>query len=173
VRDEVTSCEGSGRAAILQRSDGCTVTFCAKETRGLLLRRPAAKSIASAGVSRSQGARAARIYDGLDRDSLPTIEEAKKRAEPWGDSDAAGCAIARTVRKSLAAAERTREKAPKDEGSSDDARRRVLEEEIVEHEQRKGVSRSRRKAGAIGRNVSATRKTESRSARGVTELSLA
>jgi len=84
---------------------------------------------------------------GLDRDSLPTIEEAKKRAEPWGDSDAARAVQSHArFRKSLAAAERTREKRQRTKAAPT-TRGGVCWKRNVEHEQKERGEPEPKKGG--------------------------
>jgi len=151
VRDEVTKLrkEADGPQSFNEAMGLHGYILCKGDTRDYCFVDPAGK-VHSLGrrVADLKARELREFMTGLDRDSLPTIEEAKKRAEPWGDSDAARAVQSHArFRKSLAAAERTREKAPKDEGSSDDARRRVLEEEIVEHEQKERGEPEPKKGG--------------------------
>ena len=142
VRDEVTKlrkeADGPQSFNAAMRQHG--YILCQGDTRDYCFVDPAGK-VHSLGrrVADMKAAELRKFMTGVDRQSLPTIEEAKKRAEPWGDSDAARAVQSHAkLRRSLAVAERSREKTPQDEGSSDDARRRVLEAERAEREERGG-----------------------------------
>jgi hypothetical protein len=144
VRDEVTKLrkEADGPQSFNQAMRQHGYILCQGDTRDYCFVDPAGK-VHSLGrrVADMKAAELRKFMAGLDRNTLPTIEEAKKRAEPWGDSDAARAVQSHAkLRRSHAAAERTRENAPQGESGSDDARRRVLEEEIAEqkHKERGG-----------------------------------
>jgi len=151
VRDEVTRLrkEADGPQSFNEAMRQHGYILCRGDTRDYCFVDPAAK-VHSLG-RRIADLNAGELRDfmaGIDRTTLPTIEEAKKRAEPWGDSEAARAVQSHAkLRKSLAAAERSREKAPQDGGGSDDARRRVLEEEITVQEQNERVGTKPGKSG--------------------------
>jgi hypothetical protein len=141
VRDEVTKLrqESDGpqsfRAAMQQHG----YILCQGEKRDYCFVDPAGK-VHSLGrrVADLKAAELRKFMAGFDRQSLPTIEQAKKRAEPWGDSQAARsiqeAEAQKRLRKSMHAASSIRDKLP-DVPAASDARIRAAEYERALQEQ--------------------------------------
>ncbi len=142
VRDEVTRLrkDADGPQSFNQAMRQHGYILCQGEKRDYCFVDPAGK-VHSLGrrVADIKAAELRRFMAGLDRQTLPTIEDAKKRAEPWGDSQAARtiqeAEAQKRVRKSVYAAARMREKMPEDTGGSDAARLRQVKYEKELQEQ--------------------------------------
>ena len=150
VRDEVTK--------LRQDSDGPQTFSNALQEHGYILCQGEKRDycfVDPAGKVHSLGRRIAdlkaaelrRFMAGFDRQSLPTIEDAKKRAEPWGSSQAARtiqeAEAQKRLRKASYAAAKLREGMQERAGGLDAARLRTMEyDKTLEEQGRKGQDKS-------------------------------